>query len=459
MPFDVERFTGEGKPLKFDPFMFSFLGLLGGCLIFYGAYSAIRLAETIELPTTPLLTALIPLLGALAAAVMVYSFLYSIHKTGMEGVILSAGLVYLLVASVLAVIIPGFGIIIGVMGFMIIGGLWFSTGPARERARRFLEAVVEVMMEEKELVLPTFVFFILSAYLLLSYVGFLDEFGILDFVPGNNGGYNIGHLDAIPFLISLFAFIYLQQVVFLFLMGIVVGITYIWYRGKDPELKDGVHLVLHRLDPITEFAAYAAVYHTIQAALILFGRIGGVIAAKIMDLVWGAVNYFSLQTVVITGRRAPQAIKLSARLLSRNIPDVLVKEVFVDNGIEFIFRIMSFPIYFIGFGLVFLTGDTALAPLFIYSASVIFGVFIFTMNYVYRTFLFAWALEKELGKDAGGRMPKGMEEVIERIQLEGGRTDEVGKLAYRERGDRGPAEDRFGTDWSYMTKTRGKRDR
>lgn len=459
MAFDVDRFTGAGKPVEFDPILFGVLALCLGGFVFYGAYSAIGLAATLELPLSPVLMAVVPLIGAIFASMITYGFLHTVHNYGTEGVFLYAGLFSSLMYSGLLIIYPGLnfgvGLIWGILLFIFFIALWVITGHARERAKRFIKSVIDVMMEENSLILPTFIFFIASAYLCFSYAGILFDFGLIRFVP-EDMGHSI-EVNNLPFLlISIFFFVYVQQVLFLFLMGIVAAMTYIWYRGADPKLNDGIRLVMRRIDPITEFSLYCAFFHTLAATLFVFGKMGVKIATVMMQILWGVVNYFTLQTVVITGRRPPQAIKLSTRLLVNNIPDVLVKEIFVDSGIRLIFEILSMPVYAIGIALFFISGDAMISVLFIYSAGLIFGVFSYTMNHVYRTFLFAWALEKEFGKDTSSRIPPGIQQIIGQIQYEN-QDNGLDRLIRKEKGGGESRTPSHGTDWSYITKTRMRR--
>ena len=459
MSFDVEGFTGENKPLKFDAFLLTAFLLSFLFLLFYGTYSLYFLSTFFNSLNLPLyLIIFVPIFTGALATSAVYVVLIFINKYGMEGLVLSSGLMYLLVFLLIAMLIPVLGIFIGVFGFIIIGGIWFSTSVERERAKRFLESTVEVMIDEKELILPTFIFFIVSAYLCVSYIGFITQSGILELVL-MQGKVRVGAIDAIPFLISIFIFVYVQMVIFQMLMGIVVGITYIWHRGKDPDLRDGIYLVLHRIDQITEFAVYAAVYNTIAWSFILFGKLGGAIISWIMNHGWGMINYFSLQTVVITGLDAKKAIKVSGKLFAKNIPDILVKELFVDTGLEFIFKLLSMPFYFLGFGLAFATGNMGLAILIIYSASITYGLFAFTMNHVYRTFLFSWALEKELGKEGDGKLPKGIRKVIQRIESSKKPDSEIDKILGRYKEGKRRDTSSHGIDWSYITQDRKKNSR
>jgi hypothetical protein len=403
MPFDVGRFTEEIKPLQTHPAELSLVMLSLFALVVFGSYALMDLNVLglfLNISMEPMALALLPLALAFLGLAAVYVFLYAVHITGLEGFIQLMGLVSLLVIVPLIFLLPSFGIILVplvVMGILVLLSIWHGTNEARIRAERFLAMTSRIMVEEKELVLPMVAFLLISVYLLLTYLGVTVSLGWVKVSGSVARGYSVSFMDPISIGISLPFFIFLHFVFHSLFMGAAAGVTYIWHRGEDPKMMHGINLIAHRLDAMLPYSYQSSINRAISS-----------IAGEPFH------NPFILQAVAITGKRPQEAEKISLKVL-KNLPGVLFKELFQENGSEFVYRIFRDIILFAGIVTFIVSGSFIWALTVFYAAGTVFSLTLATMGVVYQTLLFSFALERELGVKDPGRMPDEMAPVINRI--------------------------------------------
>jgi hypothetical protein len=441
MAFDVQKFTGEGKPIPTNPLALALVITAFLLLMVFGTIVLLAIGAHLFIAGVNLIIlVLAPIESAFLTALLFYMFLHFVDRYGAESFFNALFFFNVVVGLAFSLLFwPFLFVSLPVLGIYIV----FKK--ERERAARFLSMTVRIMVEEEELMLPTFVLYLIAAYLIVGYLGFLLVLQIV--APG-----------IISLLFSLLIFLFIMAVLYYALMGIVVGITYIWYRGKDPNLMNGINLVVHRLDKILAFSIYAAFFYFVRIVLffVFRNRIGQMVLNYLAGIIWGVVNYFSLQTVVITNRRPAEAIVLSSRILVNNIPDVLIKEIFADTGARFISQVLTMAVFVITVVIGWVTHDASLMGIFLMSGGVIISIAVGTMETVYRTFLFSWALEKEFNLAEHGRIPKGMEEIIALIQMTRSQTQSGGPPSEPGGGDTIAGQfglfssEKENVDWSYL---------
>lgn len=294
------------------------------------------------------------------------------------------------------------------------------------RAAGFMEMSAEIFFEEREVLLPTIMLQLLISYLGISSAGIHIALATMPtifgtWIPTQEINAVVITLLLTPFYYFIYTFFYF------FLMSMNVGIAYIWYRGRDPNLRDGVRVALSRLYPIIVFSFYTAVVHLVRMVIKSLGGkyrwladVAEAASGFLAD-VWRGINYFTLQTLVIERVSAFDAIKRSLHTLIKYIPDVITKEVFmpvVMRGIIFLLVLAT-----VAAGLV---ANLVLQPpwwlaligvlLAIFGITLPYLIFLKTFQVSYNTFLYSWAIDQEYAVSGPYRLPPFVEDVINRIK-------------------------------------------
>jgi hypothetical protein len=426
--FDLKKFTGEGKPIPMPGWLSVTFLIFLITFFSFGFYSLLDVYEKYSNfiskgleKSSPILAQILSHKFALVL-ILIISIIFSLVLSLLLLKIFrdySEVLIKFTIASyvIFSIMMISMGIIFteGYISFLVVGlllislvyiGVKYFRQPI-DRTAKFLRTVSQVILEEKELLLPPLVLVFIGTLVFFSFGGILLKLISSGFLV----------LDAknpvviITFIIMSSIFGFLLAVFTYSLLGINVAIVYIWYRGVDPKLKDGVHTVLYQLPNILVFGLYSALVYAIEAIVYSVGRkdnessTAADIANEIIDRIWGTINYFTLPAIIIENLPTKVAIKRSIYMLVKYLPDVVVKESLVRSTID----IMSLPLFLICGAIGFVFSWLFLPHTFLW---ILFGtlfvllatwipilIVLFSLDIDYKTILYAWALDEEAKKE------------------------------------------------------------
>lgn len=302
------------------------------------------------------------------------------------------------VGAIWPVMIPGlFTLLITVLLFTVF----------KDRVRRAGEIIKltgQVTLDEKGTFVPplfTMIFTLVSALLfggILVY--FMPElvFGTVELTLENGWPYALG------IVIYLFVTIFFYN----FAYSTTSAITYIYMRGRDPSLGDGVKASLGVVGGLIVLSIMSVVVAIVRMVIrgiarkstSPLGRGVGYAADGIIGWVWALINYFTIPAMVAEELGAKDGIKRSASLVRSNFVDVMIKETAVRWG----FSVLAF-MFFIGFAAAgallgwlwdgSLFAIIGLAVVFTIFASIPSALVLRTFDIVYVTLLYVFIRQKE----------------------------------------------------------------
>jgi len=348
-------------------------------------------------------------IGALFMNIMTWGILVVLLATGM-----------FTISTLLAawpILIPGiFTLFITLLLFTVF----------KDRVRRAGEIIKltgQVTLDEKGTFVPpllTMVFTLISAVLFAAILVFFMP-QILDpnheFVLETDWGYIVG------IVVYLFVTIFFYN----FAYSTTSAITYIYMRGEDPGLGDGVKASLGVLGGLVVLSIMSVIVKLIQIVIraisrkspSAIGRGVGQAASGIIGWVWMLINYFTIPAMVAEELSAGKAIKRSAGLVRKNFVDVMIKETAVRWG----FGVLGFMMFigFAAFGALFgwiYTGDIMLtliiALVFMVFAALPATLVLRTFDIVYVTLLYVFIRRKEGDISGKTAIPAGMTKELDR---------------------------------------------
>ncbi|MHA1268272.1 MAG: zinc-ribbon domain-containing protein [Candidatus Helarchaeota archaeon] len=303
--------------------------------------------------------------------------------------------------------------------------------PALRRAGKILKLTGQVVHEEKELIVPSILKIFLIG-ILSSFLGIIDLYIMTQIFAAGANEIVVWIIGIIIFFCETFYLSFNSKV----LTGVSYTIAYIWYRNKDPKLRDGFAVALYQMGDIAIFSLLHALIETIKLILNQLASKSGKtnpwtaagfrLASGIIGTIWFYMNYFTLPSIVIEDKPTTKAIASSAYRLYDNFADVFMRE----TGVKMAFNLLTFlmiVIFAAGgavFGLVIywayvfpLMGyipDMTIMIILIILAAVLF-IFVSTLitrpmfmmyNDVYMAFLFGFILDKESGFQLPVRLPE-----------------------------------------------------
>ncbi|TFG94228.1 hypothetical protein E4H12_15560 [Candidatus Thorarchaeota archaeon] len=292
------------------------------------------------------------------------------------------------------------------------------------RAGEIIKLTGQVTLDEKGTFVPpllTMVFTLISALLfgaiLVYFMPQILETGH-EFTLETDWGYIVG------MVVFLFVTIFFYN----FAYSTTSAITYIYMRGEDPGLGDGVKASLGVIGGLIVLSIMSVIVRIIQIIISAIsrkspsavGRGVGRAASGIIGWVWMLVNYFTIPAMVAEELSAGKAIKRSAGLVQKNFVDVMVKETAVRWG----FGVLAFMIFtgFAAFGALFgwiyTSGDIMMTIIF----AVVFMIFaafpstlvLRTFDIVYVTLLYVFIRRKEGDISGKTAIPAGMTKELDR---------------------------------------------
>jgi hypothetical protein len=414
-------------------------GAIAGLLVVFGAfialgiYSLMELWATYETEITTLIQAISPtladnlwLVGAGLGALLVLSVIMALGASA-AAKRLGSTLIYIgaFFMNLLTWAVPIFLIVTGAIPLAMLGTAWPILIPGfftlfitlllftvfKDRVRRAGEIIKltgQVTLDEKGTFVPPFLTMIFTLVSALFFAGIM-----LVVIPdGMNillGNVDITLENGWPFAIGVVVYLFVTIFFYNYSYATTSAITYIYMRGKDPGLGDGVKaslgvvgglIVLSIMSVIVTLIRLIiqAVARKSQSAL---GRGVGYAAGGVIGWIWALINYFTIPAMVAEELSASKGIKRSAGLVRKNFVDVMIKETAVRWG----FGVLAF-MFFIGFAIGgalfggFYTGGDIMMTILITVVFVIFAsipsaIVLRTFDIVYVTLLYVFIRRKE----------------------------------------------------------------
>jgi len=274
------------------------------------------------------------------------------------------------------------------------------------RAGQIIKLTGQVCLDEKGVFVPplfTMIFTLISAVLfgaiIFQFAGIDVLLGTVPWTVESEASVGIG------LLLYLFTTLFFYNIAY----GASSGIVYIYMRGQDPTLGDGVKASLGVVAGLAALAIMSVVIVLVRIALQRAGRqVGGAggeavgrAAGGIIGWIWALVNYFTIPAMVAEGLGARAGIKRSAGLVRKNFVDVMIKE----SAVRWAFGVLAL-IFFIAFavggaaiGWVVSSGDLitalVLAVIFIVFAAIPCSLVLRTFDIVYVTLLYVFIRRQE----------------------------------------------------------------
>jgi len=425
------------------------LFVIFGAFIGLGVYSLWNLWQVYETQITAALTALSPLLadnlwllavglGALVLLSMLMALGASMAARRLGGTLIyiGAGIMNLLTwGIVLWLIITGaipISMLATVWPIMIPGLftlfltlLLFTVFKDRvRRAGEIIRLTGQVTLDEKGTFVPpllTMVFTLISALLfggiLLFYMPqVLDSTHV--FTLETDWGYIVG------IVVYLFVTIFFYNLAY----STTSAITYIYMRGQDPSLGDGVKASLGVIGGLVVLSIMSVIIVLVQMVIRAvtrksaspIARGAGAAASGIIGWVWMLVNYFTIPAMVAEELSATKAVKRSAGLVRKNFVDVMIKETAVRWGFGVLAAMMfiGFAAFGALFGYVYFAGDLymtlILAIVFMVFAAIPSALVLRTFDIVYVTLLYVFIRRKEGDITGKTAIPAAMNQELDR---------------------------------------------
>ncbi|MFX1369715.1 MAG: DUF6159 family protein [Promethearchaeota archaeon] len=307
----------------------------------------------------------------------------------------------------------------------------------RERVRRAGEIVKltgQVCLDEKGVFVPPLLTMIFTLVSALMFGAIIFQFTPIEVLLGT---VDLSIENGWPLGIGIVAYLFTTIFFYNFAYATSSAMVYIYMRGRDPSLGDGIRSSLGVITGIIILSIASVVVVIIRIILERLGReVGGAggaavgrAAGGIVGWIWALLNYFTIPAMVAEELGAKDGIKRSAGLVRNNFVDVLIKE----TAVRWAFGVLA-----VTFFLAFALGGAALGWLagggdifWIIGMGVIFAVLagipvtlvLRTFDIVYVTLLYVFIRRKEgdiTGKTAiPAAMSSELEGAYARAQREG----------------------------------------
>ncbi|MFW9794299.1 MAG: DUF6159 family protein [Candidatus Thorarchaeota archaeon] len=414
-------------------------GAIAGLLIVFGAfivlgiYSLMQLWAAYETEITSLIQVASPfladnlwLLGAGLGGLLFLSVIMALGASTaakrLGGTLIYIGAFFM---NLLAWAVPIFLIATGAIPLSLLGTAWPIMIPGlftlfltlllftvfKERVRRAGEIIKltgQVTLDEKGTFVPPFLTMIFTLVSALFFAGIM-----LVVIPdGMNillGNVDITLENGWPFAIGIVVYLFVTIFFYNFSYATTSAITYIYMRGKDPGLGDGVKASLGVVGGLIVLSIMSVIVTIIRMIIQAVARRSqnplargvGYATEGIIGWIWALINYFTIPAMVAEELSATEGVKRSAGLVRKNFVDVMIKETAVRWG----FGVLAF-MFFIGFALggalfgwFFSGGDIIMTLIitvvFIVFAAIPSSIVLRTFDIVYVTLLYVFIRRKE----------------------------------------------------------------
>jgi hypothetical protein len=323
--------------------------------------------------------------------------------------LLSWGIVLFLVitgAVPLASLLTAWPILIPGIFTLFLTLLLFTVFKDRvRRAGEIIKLTGQVTLDEKGTFVPpllSMMFTLLSALL----------FGgiILNFMPQIlETGHNFTLETDWGLIVGIVVYLFMTIFFYNLAYSTTSAITYIYMRGQDPNLGDGVKASLGVIGGLIVLSIMSVIIALVRFVIRavtrksgnLLARGAGAAASGIIGWVWMLVNYFTIPAMVAEELSATKAVKRSAGLVRKNFVDVMIKETAVrwGFGVLAVTMFIGFSLFGALFGYVYFAGDIGmtvlLALVFMVFAAIPSALVLRTFDIVYVTLLYVFIRRKE----------------------------------------------------------------
>ena len=296
----------------------------------------------------------------------------------------------------------------------------------KERVRRAGEIIKltgQVCLDEKGVFVPpllTIIFTLVSAVL---FAGIIFQFTPLEVLLGTE---DLTLENGWPLGVGLVLYLFVTIFFYNFSYGTTSGMVYLYMRGKDPSLGDGVKSSLGVIGGLIILSILSVFIMLIRIAIQALtrksgagGRFAGNIASGIIGIVWFYINYFTIPAMVAEELSATKGIKRSVDLVRKNFVDVIIKETAVrwGFGVLAIFVFVSFAAGGAVIGWFITSGDVLLTIvvtiMFVIFAAIPSTLILRTFDIVYVTLLYVFIRRKEGDISGKTAIPSAMSKEME----------------------------------------------
>jgi len=425
------------------------LMIVFGAFIGLGVYAALNLYQMYQTEITSILTLISPILsdnlwliGAILVGIFVLCVIFALGAS-MAARRLGGTLIYI---GALFMNLMTWGIVIfllatGVFTFSTLLAAWPIMIPGlftlfitvllftvfRDRVRRAGEIIKltgQVTLDEKGTFIPPLLAMIFTLVSSLLFVAILVFFMPQILTPG----YEFVLETDWGYIVGLVVYLFVTIFFYNFAYSTTSAITYIYMRGQDPGLGDGVKASLGVIGGLVVLSIISVIVKLIQILIRAATRKSSSVLTRgvgragsgIIGWVWMLVNYFTIPAMVAEELSATKAIKRSAGLVRKNFVDVMIKETAVRWG----FGALAFMMFigFAAFGALFgwllYPADFMMVIIF----AVIFTIFaaipsilvLRTFDIVYVTLLYVFIRRKEGDISGKTAIPTGMTKELDR---------------------------------------------
>jgi hypothetical protein len=430
-------------------------GAIAGLLVVFGAfiglgiYSLMNLWQVYETEITSIISILSPyladnlwLLGVGLGAIILLSVMMALgaamaaRRLGGTLIYVGAGLMNLLSWGIILILVitgtiplaalaASWPIMIPGIFTLFITLLLFTVFKDRvRRAGEIIKLTGQVTLDEKGTFVPPLLSMVFTLISALLFGGI-----ILFFMPQIIEPAHVFTLETDwGYLVGIVVYLFITIFFYKFAYATTSAITYIYMRGQDPSLGDGVKASLGVLGGLVVLSIMSVVIAIIQMVIRAvtrksvspIARGAGAAASGIIGWVWMLVNYFTIPAMVAEDLSATKAIKRSAGLVRKNFVDVMIKETAVRWGFSVLAAMMfiGFAIFGALFGYVYFAGDLAmtliLAIVFMIFAAIPSVLVLRTFDIVYVTLLYVFIRRKEGDITGKTAIPAAMTQELDR---------------------------------------------
>ncbi|MHA2021048.1 MAG: DUF6159 family protein [Candidatus Thorarchaeota archaeon] len=280
------------------------------------------------------------------------------------------------------------------------------------RAGEIIKLTGQVCLDEKGVFVPPLLVMIFTLISAVMFGGI--AFYSIDVLSGGNallilsGSMDLtietGWVAAVGIVLYLFATIFFYN----FAYGTSSAMVYIYMRGRDPDLGDGVKSTLGVITGIIALSLMSVIVVIVRMIIQTASRraggagavVGGV-ASGLIGWIWALLNYFTIPAMVAEELGAKDGIKRSAGLVKNNFVDVMIKETAVRWGFGALAALffLAFALGGAVIGYVAFGGDLiatiVLGIVFAVLAGIPVSLVLRTFDIVYVTLLYVFIRRKE----------------------------------------------------------------
>jgi hypothetical protein len=420
-----------------------------GAFIGFGVYSLMNLWQLHETEIVAVISALSPflannlwLLGVGLGAIVLLSIVMALgasmaaRRLGGTLIYIGAGLMNLLSWGIvlfliitgaipLAALTTSWPILIPGVFTLFLTLLLFTVFKDRvRRAGEIIKLTGKVTLDEKGTFVPPLLSMVFTLISALLFAGIL-----LFFMPQIlETGHNFTLETDWGFIVGIVVYLFMTIFFYNLAYSTTSAITYIYMRGQDPSLGDGVKASLGVIGGLIVLSIMSVIVALVQIVIravtrksgSVLARGAGAAASGIIGWVWMLVNYFTIPAMVAEELSATKAVKRSAGLVRKNFVDVMIKETAVrwGFGVLAVMMFIGFSLFGALFGYVYFAGDIGmtvlLAFVFMVFAAIPSALVLRTFDIVYVTLLYVFIRRKEGDITGKTAIPAAMTQELDR---------------------------------------------